>query len=131
MSTRAEHSITCGSLQAELFVTSRAGTFEHASLDSLRLLVRCNQSGPHVLAHAARELQDRPISDLHPFQLTGTAPHAIRLALEAGHSTRYERGQLVAAAIDRCEQIVATLQQSLTQDLALESASLETSSLSF
>lgn len=117
----AEHAITRGSLYAELHMTSCAGTFEHAASDSLRLLVRCNQSGPHMLAGAARELRDAQVDQLHPFQLTGTAPHAVQLALETGHSTRYERQQLINASIKRCEQIV----EALAQRVAMEAPQLD------
>jgi hypothetical protein len=105
---------------------SRDGTFEHARHNVMWLIVESADAGPYALAHIARAMRD--VHDgLRPFQLTHTAPHAIKLCVEAGHSTRYERHELVEAACRRVHGLLSDLSERLTP--ALAAPEVETASL--
>lgn len=113
---RPEHTFELQGLKAELFVISRDGSFDHARQNTIRLVVQDVDAGPGALKHIARHVRDNS-TVLPPFELTHTAAHGVMLAMEAGHSNRYERDQLVARAIDHCQQIVDVLDQALVHGI--------------
>jgi hypothetical protein len=107
-----------------MYVISRPGSFDFARMNTIRLIVHSHQAGPHTLTQIARAMRD--VHDgLRPFTLTNVSAHAIMLDLEAGHSTRYERGQLVEAAGRHAQALVASFAERLAPSLEAGSVSAE------